>query len=295
MRNIVFAMTAVLAMASLATAAPVLGLVQNADPISGGRSYTVQATGEGINILDQFQITGSRVAPVYQTSATSDWAGDSSAGGPTDSYVIFGDVRLPDFGGLIWDTENWGPAPDKFTVETVATAPGWGTLNNYVLQSTVVMSDSYLDTNAVMSGSQTIDLLHLVVPDGAQVDVSLRLVTGSSDPLDRSTEVHDLSTTIYSPLDGDANLDGTVDVLDLSLLGLNWQTGTTWGQGNFDGTGTTDILDLSAMGLNWDGEADWYPLPPAEGMAPPASVPEPGTIVMLVLGALCLAGYRLRK
>lgn len=57
-----------------------------------------------------------------------------------------------------------------------------------------------------------------------------------------------------SALAGDVNLDGTVDGLDLTLLGQNWNgTGKTWGQGDVTGDGNVDGLDLTVLGQNWGG------------------------------------------
>lgn len=53
-------------------------------------------------------------------------------------------------------------------------------------------------------------------------------------------------------LPGDANLDGTVNGLDLSALAANWQTGdATWQDGDFNGDGIVNGLDLSILAQNW--------------------------------------------
>ncbi len=79
---------------------------------------------------------------------------------------------------------------------------------------------------------------------------------------------------IYSVLGpGDANGDGSVDILDLDIVGANWGTGTTWAQGNFDGVGVVDILDLDILGANWGGGE---------------AIPEPATMSLVALGALAL-------
>ena len=44
------------------------------------------------------------------------------------------------------------------------------------------------------------------------------------------------SFVIYNDLPGDANLDGTVDINDLTIVLANYgQTGMTWTQGEFTG------------------------------------------------------------
>jgi hypothetical protein len=57
--------------------------------------------------------------------------------------------------------------------------------------------------------------------------------------------------TIARTLRGDANLDGTVDGSDLTLLAQNWKkSGTTWAQGDFNYDGTVDGSDLTLLARN---------------------------------------------
>ena len=49
-------------------------------------------------------------------------------------------------------------------------------------------------------------------------------------------------------LPGDANLDGKVDINDLTIVLAHYgQTGMTWTQGEFTGDGTVDINDLTIV------------------------------------------------
>ena len=52
---------------------------------------------------------------------------------------------------------------------------------------------------------------------------------------------------------GDANYDGSVSDLDVSLLAPNWQqqSGATWADGDFTGDGKVNDLDVSLLALNW--------------------------------------------
>ena len=51
---------------------------------------------------------------------------------------------------------------------------------------------------------------------------------------------------------GDANLDGTVDINDLTIVLAHYnQSGMTWGQGEFTGDGTVDINDLTIVLANY--------------------------------------------
>ena len=53
---------------------------------------------------------------------------------------------------------------------------------------------------------------------------------------------------IYAPMPGDANLDGRVDINDLTIVLSHYgQTGMTWTEGEFTGDGTVDINDLTIV------------------------------------------------
>jgi probable HAF family extracellular repeat protein len=80
-----------------------------------------------------------------------------------------------------------------------------------------------------------------------------------------------------TPLPGDANLDGTVNITDLSKVLTNYdKTGMTWGEGDFNGDGTVNISDLSNVLTNYDKTAT------AAGIK---AVPEPSALVLLAAGA----------
>ncbi len=68
---------------------------------------------------------------------------------------------------------------------------------------------------------------------------------------------------------GDANVDGTVDDDDLSLLLANWRIGSEWAHGDFDASGDVDDDDLSRLLSNW------------VGVSAMTVVPEPTTVAML--------------
>jgi hypothetical protein len=53
---------------------------------------------------------------------------------------------------------------------------------------------------------------------------------------------------------GDANLNGVVDVTDLSVLAAYYNTpsGATWAMGNFDGDEDVDVTDLSILAANYN-------------------------------------------
>lgn len=91
--------------------------------------------------------------------------------------------------------------------------------------------------------------------------------------------------------EGDTNLDGTVSVADLFVLGSNWNQPGGWGQGDFNGDGTVDARDLDLMRLQWGfGTASAPGF--AEAVAAVNFVPEPGSITVLSVGLLALRPRR---
>jgi hypothetical protein len=102
---------------------------------------------------------------------------------------------------------------------------------------------------------------------------------------------------------GDANLDGLVDVADLGALATAWQTSGLWASGDFDYNGTIDVNDLGILATNWQAGVG-APLTPTDGHPwaftdalaaiglGGASVPEPTTALLMVLGPLALRRRR---
>jgi hypothetical protein len=65
-------------------------------------------------------------------------------------------------------------------------------------------------------------------------------------------------------LNGDANHDRHVDIVDLGIVGTNWQQSPRgWTQGDFDYSGLVDIVDLGIVGTNWQKYLAAAPAPPA--------------------------------
>ena len=96
---------------------------------------------------------------------------------------------------------------------------------------------------------------------------------------------------LYSALDGDAGLNGSVTLSDLSILAQNYNLAGGWGQGDFNDSGDITLADLSILAQNYN--TTWTPSEPL--LAGPSAVPEPTTVVLLAFGALCLAGRARRR
>ena len=107
------------------------------------------------------------------------------------------------------------------------------------------------------------------------------------------TESNDLDNVLLhsSAQVGDANLDGKVDLTDLSTVLNNFGTTTPkWTDGNFDGAATIDLTDLSDVlnNFGFNGAA-----PATAGTSLPT--PEPASLPFLVSATLPLLAKRSRR
>ena len=89
---------------------------------------------------------------------------------------------------------------------------------------------------------------------------------------------------------GDANKDGKVGSMDLTLLSINWGVqgdpgGAMWGKGDFNGDGLVGSMDLTVLSTHWGDTADWY----VGGYV--QAIPEPSTLMLAVAGIATLFGY----
>ena len=88
-------------------------------------------------------------------------------------------------------------------------------------------------------------------------------------------------------LPGDANLDGKVDINDLTIVLAHYgQGGATWATGDFIGDGTVDINDLTIVLAHYSHTVG------ASAADALAAVPEPAALTLL-LAAVLLGGARL--
>ena len=333
MRGILLASVALLAMTSVAFAqAPTLDYIITVDHATGYRTAVVQATGQNITSLDMFKVDGN-VYQVWEDTgnkitAKTPWFwrdyGTPYTPDVMDSHVCLnGSYRVADLEGnpAVLSSELGPSGQPSVTSENNVNWPGLeglGTLNNY--DPIYGNYDSYVRVAGLdytENTTEDVDLLNLVIPDGQTVTVDVQVsvaiynagtgkwdssemyVWSDTDPHAGGTIDHltwaGQAMTIYS-FTGDCDLDGDCDVNDLNSFGDGWYglQAASWATGDFDLDGTVqgDVSDLNGFGDGWYGLVG-----PGTGAAggEGSPVPEPGTMIMLVLGALCFAGYRLRK
>ena len=116
-----------------------------------------------------------------------------------------------------------------------------------------------------------------------------RAISPATAPTRRATPTRRLSST--PPMPGDANLDGRVDINDLTIVLTHYgQSGMTWTQGEFNGDGKVDINDLTIVLAHYNDTT----APAAGG---PSAVPEPCGLALLAAGlaGLLACAWRKRK
>jgi hypothetical protein len=106
------------------------------------------------------------------------------------------------------------------------------------------------------------------------------------------------SIAITPALAGDTNLDGKVDILDLSALAAHWQRRTVWTGGDLNYDGIVNQADLGLLAGNWQRSAAAPPAIQASqsladalaalGLPTDASIPEPACLIFAAALALPL-------
>jgi hypothetical protein len=93
---------------------------------------------------------------------------------------------------------------------------------------------------------------------------------------------------VETVLSGDANLDGKVDINDLTIVLAHYgQSGATWTQGDFTGSGKVDINDLTIVLAHYG-----VSIGSSTGLA---AVPEPSTLALIGIGLVGLLSYAWRR
>lgn len=97
-------------------------------------------------------------------------------------------------------------------------------------------------------------------------------------------------TIFRSTYSGDSNLDGVVNGADVTALlaGYGVTSGGTWATGDFNYDGKVNGADVTALLSKYGNPALGMPpaVLPAAAASSPTVVPEPGTFVLLFLGAV---------
>jgi hypothetical protein len=155
--------------------------------------------------------------------------------------------------------------------------------------------DVTLHDGFVPTANQSFDLMDFTGESGNFTTVNLPNVGAGA-----SWDTSQLYTTgvikLTALLNGDANLDGTVNVADLGALSTSYgaTSGANWSQGDFNNDGAVNVADLGALATNYGQSVGGGGMAgPAAEVAATAAVPEPGSAT-IVLG-VCLAAGAVRR
>jgi hypothetical protein len=254
----------------------------------------------GFTAWDRCRIKGGTVT---QTGGSHRWTNytDPSWSG----FALHRDTATLNMtgGSMYADKVNLGF--DLFDQEPIAAnIDGVGIVNVWGNATFVVEVNTYNDPTSTLFGT-----FHLWIADGSYIDIRddgvLRV------PALIQSEVDDFITAgkivagtpgdslynvivgdeyvIYAsdqpPIPGDANRDLQVDDTDATILASNWLgTNKGWGEGDFNYDGVVNEEDASMLAANM-----------GVGVPAAASVPEPGTLLLICLGLVSLVLIRARQ
>jgi alkaline phosphatase len=158
-------------------------------------------------------------------------------------------------GGTMNNTDFWG---------TITARPG-----DFDGNGSVVADDLDALAAAIRAGST--DGAYDVNGDGSvdADDLELAVTLWADTSIEQAT----------GTIPGDFNLDGTVDLLDLNKLTANYNGAGGWTLGDGNGDGLIDLLDLNKLTANYNSTI---------------VVPEPGTLLIVGLGAMGIIKRRRR-
>jgi hypothetical protein len=182
---------------------------------------------------------------------------------------------------------------------------GAGSTYHMELGGTMIGSqyDSVAVSNAAtLGGTLEVDLINGFQPSLAQQFTAMTFGSGSGDfanytdlavgghlTLRHAFVGNSLILTARPTLDGDINLDGVVNGLDISAVASHWLlSGAAGVNGDANGDGVVNGLDIALIASHWlqTGGA---------GAGNGSAVPEPSTLGLATLGALILLVYRRRR
>ena len=199
-------------------------------------------------------------------------------------------------GGTVQLQSGLGAAVVLPSVTFDGSAGNWlGTLdvtNNKLVVEAVVSKPAALanlqsQANSAIKSSTMAATFGIAVVDNAALATPLTTFGGT--PVDVN------SILVAPELLGDSNIDGTVDLTDLSTVLNNFgSTTSAWTSGNFDGAATIDLTDLSDV-LNNFGASNPNPTSASGGGAVAAiATPEPASLAVAGIALAALITRRRR-
>jgi len=262
---------------------------------TGGGNITIDAlatvTSGGIQTNAPLTINGglqvrNAATPSVSKVSSLTLGGTYGGGGATDTTSVWtGSLDLTNSKFIVEDTSLNRPADITLLKNQTLTANTAG--------GTVGIFSSTANAANIAAGK--------IVKVVAVSDNAVRMATfpAGSTNFGGVNNVDASSILIAAVFKGDANMDGVVDIQDLTDVANHWQqTVTDWSQGDFDGSNFVDIQDLTAVANNWQagvgagGGQSFSDALAQIGGFKPAATPEPASLALLGLGGLVLTSRR---
>jgi len=252
-----------------------VALAATAADFENGDYLRIEADIDGTtNILEEFYGVDDAASDCNKGLSNGDVAGQE------------GDICLQtEFNDYAWDI----PAGSEVVVRIGALST-WGneivTIDNVRISSGEIATLEGDYNNNGMRDPGDLDLLAAAMTAN---DVSFDITgDGTTDSADRTKWVQDLSNTYF----GDANFDGEFSSADFVTVFVpaKYETGNpaTWSEGDWNGDGTFDSADFVTAFIGAG-----YEQGPRDGGL--QAVPEPSSVILLLIGSLAMAaGIRRR-
>jgi len=249
------------------------------------------------NLNNQGPTTGSLLAgSVTAATLSSAFSGNGSQGGALTNAAggisvgssAITSIAKPRSGAVVWDN-----APDGTNVY----------VNNAADSASFLLETIQYTPTAFTASTLTNSVRTTLVPSipattpyvGSNYFTDAPSITTQPGGTFGSTYTAGSSITFVDTLLGDTDDNGAVNGADLGNMSVNFlKAGTfTWSQGDFDSNGKVNGADLGDLSVNFlKGSLPLGPdalsAGPAEAIASPTAVPEPGSLALLGLAGLGL-------
>jgi hypothetical protein len=255
----------------------VLPVVINANGWIAGDN-TIAEVWDGSAWNNITQLAGSSTNYPYAIDSNGDIVGKAIQSGYNAFYAPY------DGGG------TWGTPINLFSGTTKGVAYGIND-GQMIVGTTGVNVSAYIWTSPTAASG--VALSALVTPSslGGWTLMAATGINNGDDIVGWGTNPSGTQNECFllTPLAGDANLDGQVDINDLTVVLTNYgRTGATWNTGDFIGDGRVDINDLTIVLAHYGHTA-------GASASGPAAAPEPSALALSAVALFGLLAYAWKK
>jgi hypothetical protein len=247
---------------------------------AGTYSFTDASTA-GANVIAAEFLLGP--PPPLLTLRVDAFTGTTTLLGDVDESVLMNYYQITSPGDSLAET-GWNSLADQ---DYEGNGPPNGSGNGWEEaggSGSGVLAEAYLLGDSSIAATESINLGSAYNPSVNAQDLGFTYLTDVGKLFEGNVEY-------FTSLLGDTDLDGDVDNADIGTTAGSFTgsggTGKLWADGDFDGDGDVDNADLGVVTGNFTGSL-------ASNLTA-AAVPEPNSIVLLIMGALGLGMGRRRE